>query len=206
MPHLQSMEWDYRDQLRTNARQKVNGGTPETTWYVYDGGGKRVRKVTDNAADAGAIPLRKAERIYLSGFEMYREYKADGTAKRLEREALHVMDDKQRVAMVETLTIENGDGINNPVPLQRIQFGNHLGSSSLEVAGDGRLISYEEYHPYGTSAFQAGRNAAEVGLKRYRYTGKRSEEHTSELQSHSDLVCRLLLEKKKNTRLSITTV
>src|SRR5260221_9659549 len=29
-------------------------------------------------------------------------------------------------------------------------------------------------------------------------TGGRSEEHTSELQSHSDLVCRLLLEKKKN--------
>src|SRR5260221_7839232 len=29
-------------------------------------------------------------------------------------------------------------------------------------------------------------------------TSPRSEEHTSELQSHSDLVCRLLLEKKKN--------
>src|SRR5260221_3723607 len=29
----------------------------------------------------------------------------------------------------------------------------------------------------------------------------RSEEHTSELQSHSDLVCRLLLEKKKNYNL-----
>src|SRR5438132_5270430 len=28
----------------------------------------------------------------------------------------------------------------------------------------------------------------------------RSEEHTSELQSHSDLVCRLLLEKKKNNK------
>src|SRR5438034_4116862 len=27
--------------------------------------------------------------------------------------------------------------------------------------------------------------------------GSRSEEHTSEFQSHSDLVCRLLLEKKK---------
>src|SRR5947207_12628804 len=27
--------------------------------------------------------------------------------------------------------------------------------------------------------------------------GDRSEEHTSELQSHSDIVCRLLLEKKK---------
>src|SRR5438034_8772674 len=28
--------------------------------------------------------------------------------------------------------------------------------------------------------------------------GRRSEEHTSELQSHSDLVCRLVLEKKKD--------
>src|SRR5947207_7883313 len=30
--------------------------------------------------------------------------------------------------------------------------------------------------------------------------GERSEEHTSELQSHSDLVCRLLLEKKKKNK------
>src|SRR5215218_4483527 len=29
---------------------------------------------------------------------------------------------------------------------------------------------------------------------------RRSEEHTSELQSHSDLVCRLLLEKKKTPK------
>src|SRR5438034_8215400 len=29
----------------------------------------------------------------------------------------------------------------------------------------------------------------------------RSEEHTSELQSHSDLVCRLLLEKKNNNKI-----
>src|SRR5260370_22745642 len=35
--------------------------------------------------------------------------------------------------------------------------------------------------------------------------GFRSEEHTSELQSHLNLVCRLLLEKKKNT-LSSTSV
>src|SRR5436190_11998680 len=31
---------------------------------------------------------------------------------------------------------------------------------------------------------------------------KRSEEHTSELQSHSDLVCRLLLEKKKKKNIN----
>src|SRR5260221_5816423 len=32
------------------------------------------------------------------------------------------------------------------------------------------------------------------------FSHRRSEEHTSELQSHSDLVCRLLLEKKKKQR------
>src|SRR2546421_8359613 len=35
-----------------------------------------------------------------------------------------------------------------------------------------------------------------------RFVAPRSEEHTSELQSRSDLVCRLLLEKKKKTLLS----
>src|SRR2546428_5962012 len=34
------------------------------------------------------------------------------------------------------------------------------------------------------------------------WRSSRSEEHTSELQSRSDLVCRLLLEKKKRTLLS----
>src|SRR5260221_8237414 len=33
----------------------------------------------------------------------------------------------------------------------------------------------------------------------------RSEEHTSELQSHSDLVCRLLLEKKKKNQIHLPT-
>src|SRR5438132_2444883 len=40
--------------------------------------------------------------------------------------------------------------------------------------------------------------------RRFRPFSRRSEEHTSELQSHSDLVCRLLLEKKK-TKTSLKT-
>src|SRR5438034_8607958 len=35
--------------------------------------------------------------------------------------------------------------------------------------------------------------------------GMRSEEHTSEFQSHSDLVCRLLLEKKNDNKTSTST-
>src|SRR5260221_2722905 len=34
-------------------------------------------------------------------------------------------------------------------------------------------------------------------LRIYVFSSPRSEEHTSELQSHSDLVCRLLLDKKR---------
>src|SRR2546428_9864232 len=41
------------------------------------------------------------------------------------------------------------------------------------------------------------RGQAKSRLMRAHREGSRSEEHTSELQSRSDLVCRLLLEKKK---------
>src|SRR2546427_6668525 len=42
---------------------------------------------------------------------------------------------------------------------------------------------------------RGGMDRAQVGRR-----GDRSEEHTSELQSQSNLVCRLLLEKKKNNQ------
>src|SRR3712207_8292575 len=41
-------------------------------------------------------------------------------------------------------------------------------------------------------------------LRRERFGSGRSEEHTSELQSRQYLVCRLLLEKKKNKTLFLT--
>src|SRR2546430_13415346 len=47
----------------------------------------------------------------------------------------------------------------------------------------------------GRSRGQAGGEGGSAGSGRC--AGKRSEEHTSELQSQSNLVCRLLLEKKK---------
>src|ERR1019366_10120907 len=55
--------------------------------------------------------------------------------------------------------------------------------------------------PY-TTLFRSGDHRHVVGWhlrpwRRFRYAG-RSEEHTSELQSLTNLVCRLLLEKKKN--------
>src|SRR3712207_7948499 len=50
----------------------------------------------------------------------------------------------------------------------------------------------------------ARERAPEVLQLLHRTRGGRSEEHTSELQSRQYLVCRLLLEKKKNTHMTST--
>jgi len=64
------------------------------------------------------------------------------------------------------------------VPMYRYQLGNHLGSSMLEVDETGLVISYEEYTPYGASAYQAARSGVDVSARRYRYTGKERDEET----------------------------
>ncbi len=63
---------------------------------------------------------------------------------------------------------------------------------------EGKRASYENLY----ASFVQYCNRVEgpihiCGLSLLQY---RSEEHTSELQSHSDIVCRLLLEKKKEGR------
>src|SRR5438034_6437041 len=68
--------------------------------------------------------------------------------------------------------------------------------------------------PY-TTLFRSAYAIAKTGgkqLGRHRVSARRactlgrSEEHTSELQSHSDLVCRLLLEKKKNNTVTVIVI
>ncbi len=180
MTHLPFMAWDHKDQLRATSKQvvKPGGGTPEITYYVYDASGERVRKVTDNQADPDQEPKRKSERLYLGGFEIYHEYKEDGTTAKLERETLHVMDGEHRVALIETKTRANGAPIAEPKALMRYQLGNHLGSVCLELDETAKVISYEEYHPYGTTAYHAVAADVKVSAKRYRYTGKERDRET----------------------------
>jgi RHS repeat-associated protein len=171
MPHLPSMAWNSKDQLGATSRQQVNEGTPATTYYVYDASGQRARKVTECARGR-----RSSERFYVGGFEVFREY--FGHEITMERETLHVIDDKRRIALIETRTIEDGEPVQGATPEQRYQLANHLSSASVEVDEAGGLITYEEYSPYGDTTYQAGTSAAEVSLKRYRYTGKERDEET----------------------------
>jgi RHS repeat-associated protein len=86
------------------------------------------------------------------------------------------MDDVKRIALVETLTVDNGTAANSVT--QRYQLSNNIESATLELDETASIISYEEYYPYGDTSYQAGRNVAEVGLKRYRYTGKEKDEES----------------------------
>ncbi len=167
MPHLSLMRWDWRDHLAATASQIVNVGTPQTTYYRYDASGQRVHKVTDS--QNGALVSRRA---YLGPYEVYREYGPSGKLT-LERQTLHISDGGDRICLVETTTIEAAAAAAAlPSSLTRYQLGNLLGSAILELDQAAAIISYEEYHPYGSTSFQSGRSAAEVSLKRYRYTAK----------------------------------
>jgi RHS repeat-associated protein len=169
MPHLAEMVWDERDRLRSTRRQVVNNGPAERTFYVYDSAGQRLRKATDRESGT-----RRSERLYLGGIEIHREYTADGETVTLEREALHVFAGPDRVALIETRTAGA-----DPAPAVRIrfQYANHLGSAVLELDGDAQVLTYEEYFPYGSTAYQAVRSQTETP-KRYRYTGKERDEES----------------------------
>ena len=170
MPRLPVMDWDYADRLRHT--QKGAGTGAQDTYFTYDAAGQRVRKV---AVASGTVK----ERIYLGGYEVYRERAAaPGAPVDFERQTLHVMDDQRRVAMAETKTIDGGAVVPTLTTRWRFQLDNHLGSATLELDDAGSVISYEEYHPYGSTAFHTANGAAQVSAKRYRYTGKEKDEET----------------------------
>ncbi|HRI07001.1 MAG TPA: RHS repeat-associated core domain-containing protein [Nannocystaceae bacterium] len=164
------LTWDPQDRLQKTDHQ--GGGV---TYYVYDSAGMRVRKVHLNQAATTA-----KERYYLGPWETYRETTdLQGTPTLdLERETLHVDTPAGAVVLLETKTVENATALQNPTTHHRYQHQNHLGTATLELSEDAEVITYEEYHPYGTSSYRAANAAIDVSPKRYRYTGKERDEET----------------------------
>jgi RHS repeat-associated protein len=172
MPQLAVMTWDADDRLLATARQAATSGTAQTTYYSCAGHGQRIRKVTVGQAAAGQQATRKAERIYLGGIEVYREYATDGVTVTLERQTLRIADGARPVALVETRTSGTDKAAQQQV---RYQHGNHLDSAALELDDTAQIISYEEYFPFGATAYQAVSAQVDVP-KRYRFTGKERDE------------------------------
>lgn len=168
MPHLQAMNWDYADQLRFTEKND------ETIYYVYSGG-ERIRKVVVDTS--GPNEKIKYERIYLGDYELYRKYDASDNLES-ERKTHHIQGEGQATALLEVKTTDNGSLVTNPNTIRRYQYGNHLGSACLELDGNAEVLSYQEYHPFGTTSFEMHTNDSEVSLKRYQYVFKERDDET----------------------------
>jgi RHS repeat-associated protein len=155
MPHLSAMIWDYQDQLHS-----ATNGT-FTSYYNYDAEGNRTRKIVDKG---NIIETR----YYINGYEVFRKENS-GTLD-TERTTLNISDDEKVFVRVEKKTGEN--------EVVRYQYDNHLASACLELDETGQIISYEEYHPFGTTSYRSGHSEVEVSLKRYKYCGKERDEET----------------------------
>src|SRR5438034_5859302 len=88
------------------------------------------------------------------------------------------------------------------LPAPQTPFENCVAHNGSLIPVPGRDIMAQGWYQGGISVFDwtdptHPREIAYFDRGPMDSTKLRSEEHTSELQSHSDLVCRLLLEKKK---------
>lgn len=149
-------QWDYQDRVH-----QINLGGGGTAFYQYESNLERSRKRIEKAG--GIIE----ERIYLGGMERYR--KRSGNQVIEEIETHHLFVDDQRVLMVEDVITTNNNNLDTGI-LDRYQYSSHLGSVGLELNKNGQIISYEEYHPYGTVAYHAQDKSINSIAKRYRYT------------------------------------
>jgi RHS repeat-associated protein len=166
----QQIQWDWRDMIR--GFDCIGGGVAR---YHYGIDKQRTRK---HITRIGGVV---EDRIYLGGYELYRRRNAQGTVVE-EIESLHLFEGQQRVLQVDDVIAAGGDrpdGLTvSPQTLFRYQYGNHLGSVGLELDDAAQLISYEEFHPYGTSAYRLMDAEKEAPAKLYRYTGMERDEES----------------------------
>ena len=157
----QMLGWDLRNQLeRVTPVERLDAANDDEV-YVYDGAGRRVRKIRRTQARKVS---HQAEVRYLPGLEL-RTDTANG-------ESLQVINVSVGLGGVRVLHWEAGlpSGMNNDQ--LRYSVSDHLGSGSLELDQQARLLSQEGYYPYGGTAWWAGRNAIEAKYKTLRYSGK----------------------------------
>jgi RHS repeat-associated protein len=124
----------------------------------------------------------KEEKIYFGNYEVKKlmQVSTEKETLLLHRQTLRVMDGTTCVAILHYWVKDDRkrEDKNAGDLSLRFQLDNHLGSVSMELDKNALLLSYEEYFPYGGTAFMAGNNQTEVALKDYRYSGKERDDST----------------------------
>ncbi|KAF5023712.1 hypothetical protein F66182_4216 [Fusarium sp. NRRL 66182] len=155
MPGFSWLQWGHHQMLSSSAKQTVTNGVPETTYFVYNHQGQRVRKVTERASSNGASGSKMADTIQLGEAKIEMVFTGSGTLQRTSKASS--IAGASRIA-----SVESQDDFTRDV-LFRYQV-----SPSLELDAQGQLINYEEYSPYGACTFKA--SAGQIGASReYRF-------------------------------------
>jgi len=154
----QALAWDLRNQLCEVRPVERGSGLNDRERYVYGADGMRLRKVREAHTNARMLI---AETRYLPNLELRTN---SGTG-----EMLQVISVQAGLSSVRVLHWESKDSANDQY---RYHLNDHLGSCTLELDKDGEVISQERYHPYGTTAWFAGRGEVEASYRTVRYSGK----------------------------------
>jgi RHS repeat-associated protein len=153
----------------------------DAEYYTYDSQDRRTRKVSERLANGGTVVAQETT-TYVGDYTFagLQSLTPKSAVSLLKRHTLRVMDDRTCVAIIHSWEQDDTHREVDQAPTRRLryQLDDHLGSVSLEVDGDARIISYEEYLPYGGTAFQTGKSRQEVSLKAYRYSGKERDTAT----------------------------
>nr|WP_241389914.1 RHS repeat-associated core domain-containing protein [Serratia proteamaculans] len=149
----------------TGAVLSITDGADDSESYRYDGDSQRVLKISVQKTGTSTQTQRVQ---YLPGLEL-RSTKAGNT----ETEGLQVITvGEAGRAQVRGLHWESGKPAEISNNQLRWSYDNLIGSSNLELDGDGNIISMEEYYPYGGTAVWTARSAVEADYKTIRYSGK----------------------------------
>jgi RHS repeat-associated protein len=180
LSHLRALDWSWRGCLtRAVTIARADGPVDDGERYTYGADRVRVRKLSTRLVVGGADPVVETrEVVYLGDQERIRVRRGDALV--LERWTTHVSDGERRVATLDRHVVDTlGAEVDALGPTQvRYHLTTPQGSTAVELAADGRLITYEEYLPHGGSAFLAGDDAREVSRRDVRYAGKERDRAT----------------------------
>ena len=155
------LSWNLRNQLSDVRPVVRESGIDDSEHYIYDIDGLRLRKIRSAQTNARTVI---SETRYLPGLEV-RTNTANG-------ETLYVISAQAGRNSVQVLQWKDAPPQGVASQQYRYTLGDHLGSCTLELDSQARVIRRETYHPFGTTAFSEKGDSSESSYRTLWYSGK----------------------------------
>ncbi|WP_249746258.1 RHS repeat domain-containing protein [Pseudomonas entomophila] len=161
----QHLSWNSRAEL-LQVRPVIREGAPgDHEGYRYAGDSQRLLKVSTQKTSG----VERTQRlVYLPGLELRHTATAGSVAEDLQVICVGQAG-RAQVRVLHWVTGRPPEIDNDQL---RFSYDDLLGSGTLELDGQGEVISQEEYFPFGGTAVFSARSEAQGSYKVLRYSGK----------------------------------